>query len=60
MSILNQITKSINTLLQKILGVNRVSSETQKVLLYLLAFLLVVQTIMVTQAILLKWLLPQL
>lgn len=52
---LNQLIKSLATLINHILGENKVSKETQKAILYILVTLFVVLTVMITDAILYKW-----
>jgi hypothetical protein len=55
MSTLNQLIKSLTALINHILGLNKVSRETQKAILYILITLFVVLTVMIADAILYKW-----
>jgi hypothetical protein len=55
MSILTQMIYSLKTLTTKILGLNKVSRETQKALLYILVIVFAMLVIIVVQTALIKW-----
>lgn len=53
---LNKILQAITNLTDHVLRSNKVSRETKKTLLYLLVMFFCVETLLITQAILFKWL----
>lgn len=55
MSILRDFLKAMVRLFEKVLGIGKLSRETQKVLLYLFAIMLFTEVLLITQAILFKW-----
>jgi len=55
MTALNQLIKSLCALINHVLGLNKVSKETQKAILYILITLFVVLTVMIADAVLYKW-----
>jgi hypothetical protein len=55
MSIVVKLMGYLKAITTKVLGLNKVSRETQKALLYILVVVMATLTIMIVQTVLIKW-----